>query len=123
MSFEPPPLPQPVPVHCGDFVVPVVRNRTPLCFDLPVKIDARRLIFESIVGGSGGGGGGGGSGGGGWGGGGGSGGGGWGGGAGAAGGVGAAGGSEGGGGAGAGGVQWVAPALSLSGRIQCYRWQ
>lgn len=104
MSFEPPPLPQPVPVHLGDFVVPVVRNRTPLCFDLPVEIQARRLIFESIAGGrrgqerdgsrdSGGGGGRG------------------------------SGGGGGGRGAEAGGVGRVAPALSLSGRIQCYRWQ
>jgi hypothetical protein len=70
----------------------VVRNRTPLCFDLPKEIEARRLIFESGVGGGGGGGGG----------------------------------VEGGAGAGgaeAGGEEWVAPALSLSGRIQLYRWQ
>lgn len=87
MSFETPPPPRSIPVHCGDFVVPVVRNRAQLCFDLPREIEARRVIFESIAVGGGG--------------------------------------SDGAGvcaGAGqpdAGG--WVSPALSLSGRIQCYR--
>ena len=111
MLFEPPPLPKPVPVHCGDFVVPVVRNRTPLCFDFPKEIDARRLIFESVVGVVGGGRG-----------------------AGGGGGVvtspprrgergrngvtaGRAAAEAGGGG------ESATPALSLSGRIQCYRWQ
>ena len=50
MSFEPPPLPKETPTHLGDFAVPTVRNRTPLCFDLEEEVDARVLIFESVAG-------------------------------------------------------------------------
>ena len=50
MSFEPPPLPKETPMHLGDFAVPTVRNRTPLCFDLGEEVDARLLIFESVAG-------------------------------------------------------------------------
>ena len=48
------------PVNCGAFVVPCVKNRTPLWFEFRVpeeerhKLDgARRLIFESVGGGGG----------------------------------------------------------------------
>ena len=50
MSFEPPPPPKETPTHLGDFAVPTVRNRTPLCFDLGEEVDARLLIFESVAG-------------------------------------------------------------------------
>jgi hypothetical protein len=47
MSFE---APREKPEHLGDFAVPTVRNRTPLCFDLERAVDARMLIFESVAG-------------------------------------------------------------------------
>ena len=47
MSFE---TPREKPEHLGDFAVPTVRNRTPLCFDLERAVDARMLIFESVAG-------------------------------------------------------------------------
>jgi hypothetical protein len=47
MSFE---TPREKPEHRGDFAVPTVRNRTPLCFDLERAVDARMLIFESVAG-------------------------------------------------------------------------
>ena len=50
MSFEPPLLPEETLTHLGDFAVPTVRNRTPLCFDLEEEVDARVLIFESVAG-------------------------------------------------------------------------
>ena len=50
MSFEPPLLPEETLTHLGDFAVPTVRNRTPLCFDLGEEVDARLLIFESVAG-------------------------------------------------------------------------